>query len=256
MRDRLLNRIKVKNYLLIQPTVQGSIDLVEIVRVIDRPYKRFYEANNVWPVKFVDSDMGIIGIVAAKETKKQKQEKLKAKKKKPSKPVVQALIPTGVKIAPKPKKKPVKGGEFEGVSESDSDDSENTRMEKRRKRLAIIGSDVIEPGNDNTTVTSAVVTSSRQAIVKDRDEMPPLPGGMLQPWKAILQQKQMSQKQQQKYVEKQMLKNMTKRMAHVPIIHNIDQDLPCGAVAGQIMTPWEDLIKRHKSYKHLDEVED
>lgn len=254
--DRLIDRIYVKNYLLIQPAVYGSPNRVEIVRVIDRPYKRFYEANDVWPVKFVDADVGIIGIAAAKETEEEKKEKMKAKKKKPSKPAAQAIQSTGKEKARKPKKKHVKGGEFESVSESDSNDSENTRMEKRRKRLAILGSDIIEPCNDNTTVTSAVVTS-REAIVKDRDEMPPLPEGVPQPWEAILQKKEMSQRQKQKYIEKQMAKKLrkTKRAVnkHIPIA---DHDLPCGAVTGQVMTPWEDLLKRHKSYKHLDKVED
>lgn len=260
---RLLNSIHVKNYLLIQPPADGSKNIAHIIRVIDGEYKRFYEANNVWPIHFDDPDLGILGPLPPKEKQKSKKkdkkedEKDKKKdKKKDSKSDLQAPITEAIVKKPaKSKKRPVKrdknifdseeeGEKLESVSESDSDDNEKTRMDKRRRRLALIGTHAEKENVDNTTVTSAVVTS-REPIVKDRDKMPILLGN-LQPWSAILQKKPMTEKQKKKHIQKEV-KKMKKRIGKRTLTD--DKDLPCGAVKGQIMVPWETIAGKYTNKK-------
>lgn len=49
--NRLRNKVHVGNFVLIQPTIYGSKHPAEIVKIIDTPYRRFYEANNLWPTQ-------------------------------------------------------------------------------------------------------------------------------------------------------------------------------------------------------------
>lgn len=254
MPDRLIGKIRVNNFLLIQPTVDGSKHLAEIVRVIDASYKRFYEANNLWPTKYVNpDDLGDLGPVPLKPTKTVKK---KPKKKSPKSIAKPAYESTGKQLYEEMKEAERKRRE-KSDTESDSEDDDITRAEKRVKRLAKIGTHVPQAKIDNTTVTDDVVTS-REAIVKPRDEIP-LSVGEAQPWEAILQRKHMTEKQIQKHIQKSIQKKVkdTKMRVRRGLQPLDDVDLPCGAVQGQIMVPWEDLVGKYKfNKKDFDDTED
>lgn len=259
--DKLTQNIRLNNYLLIQPTVEGSEHGAEIVRIIDARYRRFYEANNVWPAKFDDPDMGDMGPETI-ETKKKSKPKIKKNiKKKPRKSIVQPTYEPTSKLADieRRQKEKLKEEDEESDTESDSEDDDKTRAEKRKKRLAKIGSDVIEAHIDNTTVTDAVITS-REPIVKPRDEIPLITNGVAQPWSAILQRKRMTEKQIQRHIQKEIRKkpkSIRKQLRNKPQLLKIGQNVPCGAVPGQIMVPWEDLVGKYKNTKDdLDDTEE
>lgn len=257
--NRLKERIHVKNYLLIQPTVDGSDDPAEIVRVIDSPYKRFYEANNVWPVKFNDPDLGDQGLVQKKPVQTSRERKQVKKKPPKPKPIIKPPYePTDKLTYEKMKKEGKLGKDSETESsetESETDDDEETLAKKRRRRVSKLGESVIEPGNDNTTVTSAVITE-RPPIVKRRDELPRYIGEG-QPWSAILQRKHMTEKQIQKHIQKEIRNKLKKTKMLVRMgVNPEDFDLPCGVVQGQILTPWEDLVGKYKNIKGDTDTDD
>lgn len=256
---------------MIQPTGEGSEELVEIVRVIDANYKRFYEANNIWPIAFDDPDLGVMGA----PPKKKKKEKEKKKKKPkvpinaPGTPLPPPVIESTGKEPSKYKKKHTKKKmekkkkqlaradseseiEMNSALETDSDDSMKTKMEKRKMRLALIGTYVVKPGIDNTTVTPEVVTT-REPIVKDRDLMPRSVGNP-QPWAAIVDGKQLTEKQIKKQIAKNMTKEAHKNKMRLPRkLLTKEGDLPCGAVIGQYMTPWEIIAGPYPKKQKLDE---
>lgn len=259
---------------MIQPTGEGSEKLVEIVRVIDADYKRFYEANNVWPITFDDPDLGVMG--APPKKKKKKKEKKKKKPKvpinAPGAPLPPPPPPTIESTGKKPskykkkrtkqkmekKKKQLAGTDSEteikmdSALETDSDDTIKTKMEKRKMRLAFIGTYVVKPGIDNVTVTPEVVTT-HEPIVKDRDLMPPLLGNP-QPWAAIVDGKQLTEKQIRKQIARDLKKQANQNQMRLPRkLLTEEAQLPCGAVIGQYMTPWEIIAGRYPKKQKLDE---
>lgn len=303
---RLIGVLRLKNYILIEPTVYGSVYGAQIVRIIDAEYKRFYELNKVWPKKFDDPDLGVLGAPIEKKKKKPREEKPREEKKKDEttketkekikKPpkikteeesakdiVKENLVATTQETKKKPKKKPQKKSRkksrkstpetskqieadlFESTeNETETDDSEKTIQEKRKKRLAKIGFEVKEPNIDNTTVTSAVVTE-REAVVKARDDMPPL-SGFVQPWSAILQRKRMTEKQIEKRIQKQILerREKTKKLMRkglqssnqAPIKTVSNQKVPCGTMPGQFMVPWEDIVGKYKDKSDKNDIDE
>lgn len=55
--DRLRDKLRVGNWVLIQPTVERSTHLPEILEVMDTPRKRFYGPNDLKPDQFEGSDV-------------------------------------------------------------------------------------------------------------------------------------------------------------------------------------------------------
>lgn len=273
--DRLKGRLHIDNYLLIQPTVDGSDYGAEIVRVIDGAYMRFYAANRVWPKQFEDLNLGELG----EPTKKKKtKDKTKIKPKKIPKKKTdeeleleaqreaekQTLVATTAQTKKKPKKKPLpfmrsaKERETSETVESDTsteletetDDDEVTIKQKRINRLKKVGND-IQTNIDNTIITPAVITK-REAFVKAKDDMPPL-SGFVQPWAAVLQRKRMTEKQIQQNIQKEMHEKLerTKQQTRTGLV-TANHKLPCDAVPGQIMVPWEDIVGKYKDAKPED----
>lgn len=54
--DKLRDKLRVGNWVLIQPTVERTTHLPEILEVMDSPRKRFYGPNDLEPNQFEGSD--------------------------------------------------------------------------------------------------------------------------------------------------------------------------------------------------------